>query len=75
MKWTKTPKDQTEVGINQELRLECDAQGSPEPRIEWAKHLDKAEAVDGNGESIVLQLKPIRHTKPTNFSFSDSNRY
>ena len=37
MKWRKVAKD-TEVGLNQELLLECDAVGSPEPTVEWLKH-------------------------------------
>lgn len=37
LKWTKIPKD-AEVGLNQELELECDAIGSPEPTFEWLKH-------------------------------------
>lgn len=38
LKWNKTPKDLVEVAINQELSMECDASGTPEPIIEWTKH-------------------------------------
>lgn len=38
MKWSKVPKDQVEVGINQDVSLECEAIGSPQPSVEWFKH-------------------------------------
>lgn len=37
MKWNKTSKELNEIGLQQELLLECDAIGSPEPKIEWFK--------------------------------------
>lgn len=36
LKWTKIPRD-TEIGLNQEMILDCDALGSPEPKIEWRR--------------------------------------
>jgi hypothetical protein len=38
LKWTKTPKDKVEVGLGQQVSLECEAVGSPQPIIEWFKH-------------------------------------
>lgn len=37
MKWNKLPKDQVELGIGQDIALECGALGSPQPQIEWYK--------------------------------------
>lgn len=48
MKWTKAPKEQLEVGLNQPISLECDADGSPKPTIEW--HKQAADGAGGNGE-------------------------
>lgn len=37
MKWTKLIYD-TEVGLNQDLSIECDATGQPRPTISWLRH-------------------------------------
>lgn len=49
LKWLKVPKREVEVGLNQELALECEAQGSPQPTIEWYKYGNSTDndAVEG----------------------------
>lgn len=42
MKWKKIPKD-VEIGLNQELSLECEAIGYPEPTVEWIRHVSSKE--------------------------------
>lgn len=60
MKWNKTPKEQVEVGLNQELQLECDATGSPEPLIEWIKHsaLQAAQERSNFGDTSKSHVQP-----------------
>lgn len=37
LKWMKLPID-TEVGLNQDVSIECDAIGQPQPQITWTRH-------------------------------------
>lgn len=46
-----------EVGLNQELVLECDAIGSPQPAIEWVKHANPNDkSNNSNGELWIFSM-------------------
>lgn len=52
LKWNKVPKN-VEVGLNQELSIECDAIGSPPPTIEWLQHVKSVDSSsNSNGRYI-----------------------
>uniref|UniRef100_A0A6G1SDF4 Hemicentin-2 n=1 Tax=Aceria tosichella TaxID=561515 RepID=A0A6G1SDF4_9ACAR len=50
LKWVRTPKDKVELGLGQQVSLECDAIGSPQPIIEWFKH-SQADRAGREGDS------------------------
>lgn len=38
LEWSKVPKTELEVALNQDISVECDATGFPQPTIEWTRH-------------------------------------
>lgn len=68
MKWSKTPKDKVELGVGQELALECDASGSPQPVIEWFKHWNEhfggangEYRIDGKLSALLFAILWLNH--------------
>lgn len=38
----------TEIGLNQDLSVECDAIGQPQPQITWTKHPSSSSTNHGS---------------------------
>lgn len=55
LKWNKLPAD-TEVGLNQDVSVECDATSQPQPQIQWTK-LSSSTVRGFNGKYSSTALK------------------
>uniref|UniRef100_A0A6G1SD09 Hemicentin-2 n=1 Tax=Aceria tosichella TaxID=561515 RepID=A0A6G1SD09_9ACAR len=73
LKWNKVPAD-TEIGLNKDVTIECDATSQPNPIIQWTKlPSSTSKGLNDSNKSIVVSQG--KYLKITRAQHKDSGLY